>query len=78
MKSVSKVSFSYGEIVNTCLFIAADSGEGPVLPTWTAVDQRNVKSSRELWSFMKTEGWNVDVSFHLIDSDNLVLDYGIF
>jgi len=44
---------------------AADSGEGAILPTWTAVDTGNVKTSRELWGFMKNDGWNVDVSFSL-------------
>lgn len=41
---------------------AVDSGEGPILPTWTAVDSGNVKTSRELWEYMKAQGWNVDVS----------------
>ena len=40
---------------------AADSGEGAILPTWTAVDNNNVKTSRELWEVMKRDGWNVDV-----------------
>ena len=40
---------------------AADSGEGAILPTWTAVDNNNVKTSRELWEYMKSQGWNVDV-----------------
>ena len=38
-------------------------GEGAILPTWTHVDNTNVKTSRELWGYMKAEGWNVDVSF---------------
>jgi Inositol hexakisphosphate len=42
-----------------------DSGngelEGPILPTWTSVDNGNVKTSRELWEAMKSQGWNVDV-----------------
>jgi hypothetical protein len=33
---------------------------GAILPTWTAVDASNVKTSRELWENMKNEGWNVD------------------
>jgi hypothetical protein len=41
---------------------AADSGEGAILPTWTAVDSGNVKTSRELWAHLKSKGWNVDVS----------------
>ncbi|KAG5221220.1 glutathione peroxidase [Salix suchowensis] len=39
---------------------ASDSGEGAILPTWTAVDTGNVKTSRELWETMKGQGWNVD------------------
>lgn len=48
---------------------AAESGEGAILPTWTAVDTNNVKTSKELWGQLKTEGWNVDVSalfFHCV------------
>lgn len=41
--------------------LAADSGEGAILPTWTSVDNLNVRTSRELWGQMKEEGWNVDV-----------------
>ncbi|KAF8917222.1 inositol hexakisphosphate-domain-containing protein [Mucidula mucida] len=33
-------------------------GEGAILPTWTAVDTNNVKTSRELWDGMKRDGWN--------------------
>ncbi|KAF7374402.1 hypothetical protein MSAN_00324300 [Mycena sanguinolenta] len=40
---------------------SADSGEGAILPTWTSVDNLNVRTSRELWGQMKEEGWNVDV-----------------
>ncbi|KAE9405167.1 hypothetical protein BT96DRAFT_916343 [Gymnopus androsaceus JB14] len=40
--------------------VADVSGEGAILPTWTAVDTSNVKTSRELWTSLKNEGWNVD------------------
>ncbi|ESK95344.1 metal ion binding oxidoreductase [Moniliophthora roreri MCA 2997] len=50
----------YGGLVLTHNEIASDSGEGAILPTWTAVDTNNVKTSRELWTHMKNEGWNVD------------------
>ncbi|KAJ3508107.1 hypothetical protein NLJ89_g5936 [Agrocybe chaxingu] len=50
----------YGGVVLTHNEVAADSGEGAILPTWTAVDNGNVKTSRELWEFMKKDGWNVD------------------
>ncbi|KAF8969228.1 inositol hexakisphosphate-domain-containing protein [Flammula alnicola] len=53
----------YGGVVLTHNEVAADSGEGAILPTWTAVDTGNVKTSRELWSFMKSEGWNVDDNY---------------
>jgi len=45
------------------MFVAVDSGdgEGAILPTWTSVDNGNVKTSRELWGAMKAQGWNVDV-----------------
>lgn len=43
------------------MILAVDSGEGAVLPTWTAVDIGNVKTSRELWTSLRNEGWNVDV-----------------
>lgn len=38
----------------------SDTGLGAILPTWTAVDASNVKTSRELWEGMKLNGWNVD------------------
>ncbi|KAF8896122.1 inositol hexakisphosphate-domain-containing protein [Infundibulicybe gibba] len=50
-----------GGLVLTHNELAADSGEGAILPTWTAVDSGNVKTSRELWGHMKDQGWNVDV-----------------
>ncbi|KAF9048553.1 inositol hexakisphosphate-domain-containing protein [Panaeolus papilionaceus] len=51
----------YGGVVLTHNEIAtSDNGEGAILPTWTAVDSGNVKTSRELWGSMKENGWNVD------------------
>lgn len=43
--------------------IASDSGEGAILPTWTAVDENgnNVRTQRELMEHMRDDGWNVDV-----------------
>jgi hypothetical protein len=40
---------------------AAESGDGAVLPTWTHVDNVNVRTSRELWDEMRADGWNVEV-----------------
>lgn len=52
----------YGGLVLTHNEVAVDSnnGEGAILPTWTFVDNGNVKTSRELWEAMKSQGWNVD------------------
>ncbi|RXW17535.1 hypothetical protein EST38_g8313, partial [Candolleomyces aberdarensis] len=51
----------YGGVLLTHNEVASGSnGEGAILPTWTAVDVNNVKTSRDLWEHMKNEGWNVD------------------
>jgi hypothetical protein len=41
---------------------AIEDGDGAILPTWTAVDSNNVRTSRELWERMRNEGWHVEVS----------------
>jgi hypothetical protein len=46
-------------------FPASETGEGAILPTWTAVDVNNVKTSKELWAHLKKDGWNVDVRLYL-------------
>lgn len=51
---------THNEIATDSSAILTDSGPGAILPTWTAVDASNVKTSRELWSGMKAQGWNVD------------------
>nr|GAT59369.1 predicted protein [Mycena chlorophos] len=51
----------HGGLILTHNEMAADSGAGAILPTWTSVDNINVRTSRELWSQMKADGWNVDV-----------------
>ncbi|KAJ6610725.1 inositol hexakisphosphate-domain-containing protein [Mycena sp. CBHHK59/15] len=51
----------YGGLILTHNEMSADRGEGAILPTWTSVDNVNVKTSRELWGQMKEQGWNVDV-----------------
>lgn len=43
------------------MILALEDGDGAILPTWTAVDSNNVRTSRELWEYMKKEGWNVEV-----------------
>lgn len=57
-----------GECASVCVlhcgltsFAASDSGEGAILPTWTAVDIANVRTMRELMEGMRKDGWNVDV-----------------
>jgi hypothetical protein len=40
-------------------------GDAAILPTWTAVDVSNVKTSRELWDGLRDAGWSVEVSYLL-------------
>lgn len=47
------------------MILALEDGDGAILPTWTAVDSNNVRTSRELWEYMKKEGWSVEVSTHM-------------
>jgi hypothetical protein len=42
--------------------LALEDGDGAILPTWTAVDSSNVRTSRELWEYMRSQGWRVEVS----------------
>ncbi|KAF5366650.1 hypothetical protein D9615_010603 [Tricholomella constricta] len=64
----------YGGVILTHNEIAAESGEGAILPTWTAVDINNVKTSRELWEHMKSQGWNVDYHRIPISPDRPIED----
>ncbi|KAF5327539.1 hypothetical protein D9619_004360 [Psilocybe cf. subviscida] len=64
----------YGGLVLTHNEVAADSGEGAILPTWTAVDSGNVKTSLELWGYMKEDGWNVDYHRIPISPDRPIED----
>ncbi|KAF9453485.1 hypothetical protein P691DRAFT_780955 [Macrolepiota fuliginosa MF-IS2] len=65
----------FGGVVLTHNEIAtATSGEGAILPTWTSVDTNNVKTSRELWEFMKKDGWNVDYHRVPISPDRPIED----
>ncbi|TFY82418.1 hypothetical protein EWM64_g1600 [Hericium alpestre] len=50
----------YGGLLLTHNEIAVEDGDGAILPTWTAVDTNNVKTSRELWEHMRNEGWHVE------------------
>ncbi|KZP23754.1 hypothetical protein FIBSPDRAFT_1042612 [Athelia psychrophila] len=51
---------THNEIATDSSAQESDTGLGAILPTWTAVDASNVKTSRELWESMKLNGWNVD------------------
>jgi len=53
------VYLSYDLLIDV---LAIEDGDGAILPTWTAVDSNNVRTSRELWEYMKSEGWHVEVS----------------
>ncbi|KAK0446168.1 inositol hexakisphosphate-domain-containing protein [Armillaria borealis] len=64
----------FGGLLLTHNEMATDSGEGAILPTWTAVDTHNVKTSRELWNFMKESGWNVDYHRIPISPDRPIED----
>jgi hypothetical protein len=44
------------------MLLALEDGDGAILPTWTAVDSSNVRTSRELWEHMRSQGWRVEVS----------------
>lgn len=55
-----------------------EDGDGAILPTWTAVDANNVKTSRELWEHMRNEGWRVEVSVALAFSFAFNLTEGPF
>ena len=54
--------------------LTPDSSEGAILPTWTAVDSSNVKTSREVWESMKAQGWNVDYHRIPISPDRPIED----
>jgi len=57
----------YGGVILTHNEVASETtGEGAILPTWTAVDANNVKTSKDLWGSMKRDGWNVDVRHSLL------------
>ncbi|RXW20324.1 hypothetical protein EST38_g5530 [Candolleomyces aberdarensis] len=65
----------YGGVLLTHNEVASGSnGEGAILPTWTAVDVNNVKTSRDLWEHMKNEGWNVDYHHIPVPPDRNIED----
>ncbi|KAG8213255.1 inositol hexakisphosphate-domain-containing protein [Butyriboletus roseoflavus] len=64
----------YGGLILTHNELAADSGEGAILPTWTYVDSVNVRTSRELWENMRLDGWNVEYHRIPISPDRPIED----
>jgi len=52
----------FGGVILTHNEVASEGdGDGPILPTWTAVDTGNVRTTRELMEGMRRDGWNVEV-----------------
>ncbi|EIM91392.1 uncharacterized protein STEHIDRAFT_153038 [Stereum hirsutum FP-91666 SS1] len=64
----------YGGLLLTHNEIAVEDGDGAILPTWTAVDANNVKTSRELWEHMRNEGWRVEYHRIPISPDRPIED----
>ncbi|KAA1467713.1 hypothetical protein DENSPDRAFT_832824 [Dentipellis sp. KUC8613] len=64
----------YGGLLLTHNEIAVEKGDGAILPTWTAVDSGNVKTSRELWEYMKNDGWHVEYHRIPISPDRPIED----
>jgi len=68
-------SIKYGGMILTHNEVATDhAGDGAILPTWTAVDANNVKTSRELLESMKKDGWRVDYHRIPISPDRPIED----
>ncbi|KAI0264344.1 inositol hexakisphosphate-domain-containing protein [Gloeopeniophorella convolvens] len=64
----------YGGLILTHNEIAVEDGDGAILPTWTAVDSNNVRTSRELWEYMRNEGWHVEYHRIPISPDRPIED----
>ncbi|OJA21653.1 hypothetical protein AZE42_09324 [Rhizopogon vesiculosus] len=67
-------STKYGGLILTHNELPAESGEGAILPTWTHVDNVNVRTSRELWEQMRADGWNVEYHRIPISPDRPIED----
>lgn len=67
-------STKYGGLILTHNELPAESGDGAVLPTWTHVDNVNVRTSRELWDEMRADGWNVEYHRIPISPDRPIED----
>ncbi|KAI0925517.1 hypothetical protein AcV5_008233 [Taiwanofungus camphoratus] len=64
----------FGGLILTHNELASDAGEGAILPTWTAVDTVNVKTTRELMENMRRDGWNVEYHRIPISPDRPIED----
>ncbi|KAF8492621.1 inositol hexakisphosphate-domain-containing protein [Russula emetica] len=64
----------FGGLVLTHNEIAFEDGDGAILPTWTAVDSNNVRTSRELWEYTRSQGWNVEYHRIPISPDRPIED----
>ncbi|KAI0784287.1 inositol hexakisphosphate-domain-containing protein [Abortiporus biennis] len=64
----------FGGLVLTHNEVGEDSGDGPVVPTWTAVDTANVRTVRELMENMGKDGWNVEYHRIPISPDRPIED----
>ncbi|KAI0255159.1 inositol hexakisphosphate-domain-containing protein [Lactifluus subvellereus] len=64
----------FGGLVLTHNEIALEDGDGAILPTWTAVDSNNVRTSRELWEYMRSQGWHVEYHRIPISPDRPIED----
>ncbi|KAG1726694.1 inositol hexakisphosphate-domain-containing protein [Suillus paluster] len=67
-------SAKYGGLILTHNELPAESGAGAILPTWTHVDNVNVRTSRELWEQMRADGWNVEYHRIPISPDRPIED----
>ncbi|KAG2359074.1 inositol hexakisphosphate-domain-containing protein [Suillus spraguei] len=67
-------SVKYGGLILTHNELPAESGDGAILPTWTHVDNVNVRTSRELWDEMRADGWNVEYHRIPISPDHPIED----
>ncbi|KAI0052293.1 hypothetical protein FA95DRAFT_1553613 [Auriscalpium vulgare] len=64
----------FGGLLLTHNEIAVEDGDGAILPTWTAVDSGNVRTSRELWEHLRSEGWHVEYHRIPISPDRPIED----
>ncbi|THH28320.1 hypothetical protein EUX98_g5857 [Antrodiella citrinella] len=65
----------FGGLILTHNEVASEGdNDGPILPTWTAVDTANVRTTRELMEGMRRDGWNVEYHRIPISPDRPIED----